>query len=777
MGLAGMATMWLWAVVAAAGGGPAGPARPASRTAGDPEDVKFLLEGVRQIAAPGVPGPLCVYGPEAFAVAVGGAGRGVAQPVVAAGRLKQGRIVALGQDGYLGRAALGEADTARLLLNAVRWAGGPRAKQAPLRVAALRADGLAEALKGHGLDVTTLSGPEWHKELAPFQVLCAHPGAWGAAGGDAGLAAVRRFVEAGGGLVAGDLGWGWLQLHPGKDLLRDHPGNRLLAAAGIVWADGYLERTCPAGFRADSAPPGLCHAGKALEALVRHAEGRSKLAADDLAQAGSTVSLAARSIPSDDPFLRPRLGEVMARYADRAVPSPRRPLGRDQALERVVLAVQLRQIEDLPPERVVAHPAAATFPGAVPPEAPRITQSVEVDLGVPDWHSTGLYAPAGEAISVETPAEAAAAGLSVRIGCHSDELWHLDGWQRCPQVCRRAPLRPGLTRLASPFGGLVYVEVPRGAKGGTAGVKIAGAVAAPYYVLGRTDLAAWRSEIRRRPAPWAELACERVILTLPAQAIRGLDDPQGVMEFWQRVEACCGELAGRPPRPVRPERYVCDVQISAGYMHSGCPIMTLLDMPEVMVDVPRMKRNGHGGVWGLFHELGHNHQSSDWTFQGTGEVTVNLFTLYVFEQVCGLGPEAHPAVSRDSRSGKLKAYLAAGAPFEQWQKDPFLALIMYIQLREAFGWEAYKKVFAEYRDLPREQRPRSDQQKRDQWLIRFSQAVGRNLGPFFQAWGVPTSQGARASVASLPVWMPEGLRPATAPATAGRPSPPPSSRP
>ena len=34
-------------------------------------------------------------------------------------------------------------------------------------------------------------------------------------------------------------------------------------------------------------------------------------------------------------------------------------------------------------------------------------------------------------------------------------------------------------------------------------------------------------------------------------------------------------------------------------------------------------------VWGQFHEAGNNHESSHRTFDGTVEVTVNLFTLYV----------------------------------------------------------------------------------------------------------------------------------------------------
>jgi len=107
----------------------------------------------------------------------------------------------------------------------------------------------------------------------------------------------------------------------------------------------------------------------------------------------------------------------------------------------------------------------------------------------------------------------------------------------------------------------------------------------------------------------------------------------------------------------------------------------------------------------------------------------------------------------------MDAYFKAGAPFDQWKRKPFLALRMYIQIERAFGWEPFKRVFAEYRTLPKAERPRSDDEKRDQWMVRLSRSVGRNLGPFFETWGVPTSDAARASITDLPGWMPEGFEP------------------
>jgi len=87
-------------------------------------------------------------------------------------------------------------------------------------------------------------------------------------------------------------------------------------------------------------------------------------------------------------------------------------------------------------------------------------------------------------------------------------------------------------------------------------------------------------------------------------------------------------------------------------------------------------------------------------------------------------------------------------------------------MKNAFGWDPFVKTFKEYM-APGAQRPRNDGDKRDQWMVRFSKNVGRNLGPFFQAWGIPTSQKARDSIQNLPVWMPESFPPKPASPQAG----------
>lgn len=703
--------------------------------------TQAIVDGVSEIAAPGSPGPVAVVSERAWPVICGARGKALL-PVVAAAEFKRGRVVAFGHTGYGGKTAKGDTD--RMLANAVRWAAGTR--EGTIRVAATDG-GWAAALQELGFEATHLKDGAW--SLEGCQVLCLGQ----SRRTDAEVAAIQEFVAEGGGLVAAGLGWGWLQLNPGKDLT-EHPLNRICAPMGIVWADGSLDHTSPGGYAVASVPS-LSHARAALDAVIASDAKSRELSKADLGQATATLMSAIRALPETDEWLRPRLAKLLADRAAEIVPSEKKPILVSDALPRLLLALELEQTARLSAERVKAHPAAAEFPGGIGAGAETVRREIAVDTGVPDWHSTGLYAPAGATLRISIAEEARKAGLRIRIGAHKDELWDKDKWSRVPEITLERPLRESDESVASPFGGPVYVVVPRGCKLGKTNVKIDGAVEMPRYVHGVTTLDEWRSRIRRLAAPWAELESRKIILTIPASAVRELDDPAEVMTFWDELSDAHATLATIPLDRPRPERFVADVQISAGYMHSGYPIMTHLDVAGLFVDVKRLRA---GQAWGFFHELGHNHQSGDWTFSGTGEVTCNLFALHAIDTICKpeTGDRGHDAVNKPPSIAK---YIAGGANFSQWQRDPFLALQTYIQLQREFGWEPFKAVFAEYRDLAKEQRPRSDLEKRDQWMVRFSKRVGRNLGPFFEAWGIPTSDAARQSIAELPVWMPEGFPP------------------
>ena len=95
--------------------------------------------------------------------------------------------------------------------------------------------------------------------------------------------------------------------------------------------------------------------------------------------------------------------------------------------------------------------------------------TITFDAGVGGWHSTGLYAAPGEVVEVRDASEGGLKEAFVQIGAHTDDLMNESQWSRCPRVVVKERFSRPVTRVASPFGGLIYVlaRTTRGATGRT----------------------------------------------------------------------------------------------------------------------------------------------------------------------------------------------------------------------------------------------------------------------------------------------------------------------
>uniref|UniRef100_A0A3Q2GLJ4 Peptidase M60 domain-containing protein n=1 Tax=Cyprinodon variegatus TaxID=28743 RepID=A0A3Q2GLJ4_CYPVA len=190
------------------------------------------------------------------------------------------------------------------------------------------------------------------------------------------------------------------------------------------------------------------------------------------------------------------------------------------------------------------------------------------------------------------------------------------------------------------------------------------------------------------------------------------------------------DLAAKPHKFPRKERFVADIQISHGWMHAGYPIMAHKGSAAALVSVKNAKTKG---MWGPIHELGHNQQRSCWEFPpNTTEATCNLWSVYVHETVFGINRDkAHSAMDSAKRTKRVKDYIEGGRKFSSW--SVWTALETYIQLQEKFGWDALKKVFAAYHKMKKF--PKGNPEKMKVYAETFSKAVGMNLTGFFKAWG------------------------------------------
>lgn len=78
------------------------------------------------------------------------------------------------------------------------------------------------------------------------------------------------------------------------------------------------------------------------------------------------------------------------------------------------------------------------------------------------------------------------------------------------------------------------------------------------------------------------------------------------------------------------------------------------------------------------------------------------------------------------------------------------------QLQEAFGWEPFTRLFAEYQTFSGI--PKDNASKMNLWVKKFSERVRKNLVPFFKAWGWPVQKEVADSLARLPQWQEDPMR-------------------
>ncbi len=400
-----------------------------------------------------------------------------------------------------------------------------------------------------------------------------------------------------------------------------------------------------------------------------------------------------------------------------------------------------------PEKPVAAHPDAAVYPGLVKPGTPKIEKTVEIDLTIPRWHSTGVYAPPGEPLMVVVKDDCTRRGLKVRVGVSARDLSGLAEWKRHPVVSCEVPLTKKKTTVYNPFGGLVHIVVPDGAEGACT-VKLSGGVMAPWYRRGATKPEDFIRDCAETGAPYGEIQGRHLVIMSETAGLRQTTKARALAIYWDRVLDACRDLAQWKTRRY-PERMCSDVQLTAGWMHSGYPIMTHVNERRFdwALDDKELRKSK---AWGLYHELGHNHQNVDWTPMGMGEVTVNLFTTYVINAVGKRDYREDDFVTSTVKAdGRVAQWVANGQSFDALLGDPFLALEPFLRIREAYGWEVYKKAFAEYLK-PDFNRPYGNEMKWQVLIEELSKAANADLCAALEQWSVPTMERTRKNCGKFP---------------------------
>ncbi|XP_057628882.1 TRPM8 channel-associated factor 2-like isoform X2 [Chionomys nivalis] len=692
-------------------------------------DQEQLLDGISEldIKTGGVPSQLLVHGSLAFPLGLNTS----LGCFLAAAHYGRGRVVLAAHE-----AMLSAPKMEPFLFNAIHWLARDQKNKIGVNKSLKN---LHSLLLDHGLNCSL----ESHLTNDMCVYCC---GAYS----DQDAKKIQEFVAEGGGLLIGGQSWWWASQNTGNSALAGFPGNIILNTFGL----SILPRTLsPGSFPVLPTEIRNYHFRRALSKFqaVLNQEG-GDLEKEYLARLGvdaaGFLQIPAQGVPAY--ISLHRLLKKMLRKAGLPVVSKKNPVSSHSCEAAMLhLATELAHSGTDCSQLAQELGTQTCSSNLCPSEHPITVEINGTNPGDSDaWRSTGLYLLEGQSSEVSLSEAAASAGLKVQIGCHTDDLSKAKELSRAPVVTYQCCMDRTQRSVSCLWGGLLYVVVPKGCQLGSVSVTIQKAVPAPYYKLGKTTLEEWKSCIQDNVGPWGELATDNIILTVPTENLKTLEDPEPLLQFWDEIMQAVARLAAQPFPFQRPERIVADVQISAGWMHSGYPIMCHLESVQELISLEDMRSKG---LWGPIHELGHNQQRYGWEFPPhTTEATCNLWSVYVHETVLGIPrAQAHPALKPEERETRIRDHLQKGAPLGNW--DVWTALETYLQLQETFGWEPFIQLFADYQTLSGI--PNDNQSKMNLWVKKFSETVQKNLVPFFEAWDWPVQKEMAESLAHLPSWQ------------------------
>jgi len=717
----------------------------------DPVDGQALLDGLGQVTLPFNYWPVVAVEGAAVPLVLGEGG----EPIVVAGSAGLGRVAAFGTwqsvCGFSGNQSF-----ENLLRKIVQWAG-----RSSNPVIGLSPEASSQQSCFDQLGLTTVQTTPGNLDGVDVYVM--RGGDDGAPADD--VAHLEDFLRGGGGLLASHhvfFYWDVQQYPP-----TDHLIARVFARAGVAWSEdldvaGVNGSTVD--LAGDSPAERAYQITAAFEAFARHHLGIETLATEELAaiEAHMPVAVTARTLLTDvSPF-------TVAQRALKRIHGPL-PIGPSQpftwgqnALSDMALRGDYVLAEALPPDRTPAHESAALFPGPVAPDAPRVTRTVTIDGDAPSnshemWRSTGLYAPPGEAVTVRFPPSAPGAGLHLQIGASFDNVMPHAGWLqpdtigRFPWVTAGRLVQTEEIELAGAFGGPILISIPSGSTLGPMQVEIEGAVEAPAVTVDRNGEAVWQGDLE--DAPLVELQADNVIITTRSSVVASATDPLAALEQLDAMIAAEADLVGidndHSGGESIPQRLVFDPFEEWG-AHSGYPVHMTQSWDADLIDTTLWPDGS--GLWGFLHEFGHNHQQGMWTLDHHGEVTCNILAVYGFETALGLPMSQAWGGNLEAATmyQRTEDWLGLGQPYST--QGYFVGLYFFLYVKEAFGWQPFKTMYAEYRALPAGERPQTEQEKIDQLAVRLSNATAHNLVPWFETFRFPLSSWVHREVEHLPLW-------------------------
>ena len=280
-----------------------------------------------------------------------------------------------------------------------------------------------------------------------------------------------------------------------------------------------------------------------------------------------------------------------------------------------------------------------------------------------------------------------------------------------------------------------------------------GGIASPLFINNKTEKLDWKNQLNSA-SPFVQFISDKAIITIKRNTFSENKnvDVNKTFEVLHQVLDYSNELAGfdntsffNTISPLRthyieddistdPE-YLDGVYMYAGDVFIGMQTNSVADL----INAELLKKQ-----WSIWHETGHLFQTDDWTWDEMGEVTVNLFSLNTQQKFGNKSRIYEPDGYEDkSISSLTKKYLKSNKKnFSVGKKYEmnFVCMVMFEQLRKAFGNKFYAGLNQYYRKNPLTLLEVNDDDfVMQEFIFNSCKLSGFDLTNFFQKWGLAIS--------------------------------------
>ena len=439
---------------------------------------------------------------------------------------------------------------------------------------------------------------------------------------------------------------------------------------------------------------------------------------------------------------------------------------------------------------------ADVWPGPVSASAPRLKPTVTIDATYNTdpgyvnngqntvYRMTGYYAAPGEYVSLKVNSSAINSNLIVEIGTSTFPLG-TGTRNRFQNVVKSFKITSQEFKIASPFGGPIYIRVPDKTNLGNIDITLDNVVKMPFFSIktgSETSLSEYKEELAKGHVKWVDWESDNFLTTVTLPMANYVEeevgDPTSLMSKWSDTFQVFQDVSGRPSKRIRAEYIRFDRMNPVGGTWAGASYPMYLygkdpndpddayantHVINVGFQTSDIYAQGETGLDGehfiILHEMGHLHNMP--TLPDEVESNVNFPAVAVYNLVFNETIDDSFVYSLQQRLNREEAMMdwfispnfriGNGMHHEDRGFDlgapDFTGNEMmyqnrghgkYVELGALFGWESVGKINKFYYDegLPTIfPDTKSHDVTRDDFIINASETLGINLSPLFDIWG------------------------------------------